>query len=1204
MSKIVLKKISRLFTKVCPKIFGIMMTFVISFSSLISVFPIEKAQAYQVVGVENIGNVMSDSTDLLYRETFTDEEGTAIYYDVDDTFNIKITQISANGEVIWQNKNIDITGLGIDPYGPAKYHDYIITDGDGGVFIFGSKVVDYGDNDLYSTNNIRNIQVVHVLADGTIDSTFPQQFMPSLFDQEILAAWPDYQGGFGIFYESRPMSDFRYEYRLQHVSSDGALLFEVEEYVDLPEVNMHCTNEDFSTSTQIPEELETYYSYYGWKECWEWCETTMDDAHPFCEYTAEDENSCWVVGAPSGDISNCTWDTLSNSLGNKWPTFYGVKQDLLPITIAEEIIMEPYAQTSSVVGILAGESSEYNPTYNPEYSLDLKDAKFLADGDLQVMLEKHLSYETNFPVSILVQQYDSVTFAPKYPGMGIEYFGETAVTDQYTVEYNGKLLGDDGWYVTQLRDNDLDGNKEQLSISRYDFDGDQIWQNIYEYSPNNDVYTFSYDPLYTSLSNLVVDTDNNLIMAWVVYDWFESDYFLMSFYQKYNLEDGSGLWGTFPNELVSQEYSVGNMLWEFLLSPDGDNGAFISFYADEGGWLGDFMMSRINKDGVFDDFNQTVFVGPWASNTVSTFKGLTGDGLFVLSGTGNLDLFRLKLSNQVRVDDGYSAYSDEVNDFVDTTTQVGVTKDDNNFQNKIRLFNNSYLVTSLYADMSTDRDWTNVIAQSSEDLQKAFVSGFDSTDGNYLFHDLYVPYNDQLPLAVRAIVCPGAGDYDSISRDCVGGYSVTTEQTVNPLSLVSYSGNSYWKVPNLTGTGVMLENSASFEIIPSATQVAPAEEISLTVRVLDLDGAVDTSYLGEVSFSSQIGAILPANYTFTSADQGVHTFTGIKFNQVGTYNVMVTDQFDQALSSVSQNIISSDPTWQNGEEDPDIVIPVEDRETVIIDPSCATNTQRVECQTELLISNVEIIDNSTIEDNYDRTICWDTNIESQGSISYGTDNTEYYEFTTPAENSFVVNNHCINLNQLQNNNRYFFKISSISYAGKESEYSGYFDIGTYQGEEIDQPKDFIIVEEDEVISQSEAYVDAEGLLDLNLDLQFMTPREASCYLKYGLSLNDLSRQSDVNTVGTVHNYSINLEDLTFEDRVYYEAYCQQTGEDDQAINDTLYLKRGAIEMVQIDNVEEQKTVTITVMLGLLLIGLISIVLLLSAYLKITKKKSL
>jgi hypothetical protein len=52
--------------------------------------------------------------------------------------------------------------------------------------------------------------------------------------------------------------------------------------------------------------------------------------------------------------------------------------------------------------------------------------------------------------------------------------------------------------------------------------------------------------------------------------------------------------------------------------------------------------------------------------------------------------------------------------------------------------------------------------------------------------------------------------------------------------------------------------------------------------VVDAYGNVVTGYRGTIAFrSSDPTAGLPKNYTFTAADQGVHTFTGLVLKKKG-----------------------------------------------------------------------------------------------------------------------------------------------------------------------------------------------------------------------------------------------------------------------------------------------------------------------------------
>jgi hypothetical protein len=64
---------------------------------------------------------------------------------------------------------------------------------------------------------------------------------------------------------------------------------------------------------------------------------------------------------------------------------------------------------------------------------------------------------------------------------------------------------------------------------------------------------------------------------------------------------------------------------------------------------------------------------------------------------------------------------------------------------------------------------------------------------------------------------------------------------------------------------------------------------SFTVTALNADGSTDTGYTGTVHFTSTDSqAILPADYTFTTADAGVHTFSAT-LKTVGTQSITATD---------------------------------------------------------------------------------------------------------------------------------------------------------------------------------------------------------------------------------------------------------------------------------------------------------------------------
>lgn len=74
-------------------------------------------------------------------------------------------------------------------------------------------------------------------------------------------------------------------------------------------------------------------------------------------------------------------------------------------------------------------------------------------------------------------------------------------------------------------------------------------------------------------------------------------------------------------------------------------------------------------------------------------------------------------------------------------------------------------------------------------------------------------------------------------------------------------------------------------------KVETGTSISITVVIRDINGDPLTGYTGTISFgSSDSGATLPPDYTFTGGDNGEHTFTDIDFSTPGNHTVTVTDE--------------------------------------------------------------------------------------------------------------------------------------------------------------------------------------------------------------------------------------------------------------------------------------------------------------------------
>jgi VCBS repeat protein len=113
----------------------------------------------------------------------------------------------------------------------------------------------------------------------------------------------------------------------------------------------------------------------------------------------------------------------------------------------------------------------------------------------------------------------------------------------------------------------------------------------------------------------------------------------------------------------------------------------------------------------------------------------------------------------------------------------------------------------------------------------------------------------------------------------------------------------------LTGTdaGIIVNPAAASQFIISApASVTAGVAFSITVTVEDAYGNVVTGYTGTIHFtSSDSTAKLPRNYTFTAADKGVHTFSGLVLRKSGTQTITITDTLNSSLTdSVNIDVIA------------------------------------------------------------------------------------------------------------------------------------------------------------------------------------------------------------------------------------------------------------------------------------------------------------
>jgi 6-phosphogluconolactonase (cycloisomerase 2 family) len=129
---------------------------------------------------------------------------------------------------------------------------------------------------------------------------------------------------------------------------------------------------------------------------------------------------------------------------------------------------------------------------------------------------------------------------------------------------------------------------------------------------------------------------------------------------------------------------------------------------------------------------------------------------------------------------------------------------------------------------------------------------------------------------------------------------------------------------------------------------------TFTVTARDARGDVATGYRGTVRFTStDPAAVLPADYTFTEADEGVRTFTAT-FQTVGTRSITATDVATAALLGSQSGIVIHNNTVS--------LIPVANRRDTVYDSSRGLlyistadgRVQRYDVATQTLLAPLQV----------------------------------------------------------------------------------------------------------------------------------------------------------------------------------------------------------------------------------------------------------
>jgi hypothetical protein len=112
-------------------------------------------------------------------------------------------------------------------------------------------------------------------------------------------------------------------------------------------------------------------------------------------------------------------------------------------------------------------------------------------------------------------------------------------------------------------------------------------------------------------------------------------------------------------------------------------------------------------------------------------------------------------------------------------------------------------------------------------------------------------------------------------------------------------------IPDLIKTGV----STTFKVTTSTSTPTAGTPFSVTVTAQNAAGLTLTTYTGTVHFTTSdtgTGFALPANYTFTTGDNGTHTFTsGVTLVTAGSQTVTATDTSNSAITGQAAVTVSA-----------------------------------------------------------------------------------------------------------------------------------------------------------------------------------------------------------------------------------------------------------------------------------------------------------
>jgi len=187
---------------------------------------------------------------------------------------------------------------------------------------------------------------------------------------------------------------------------------------------------------------------------------------------------------------------------------------------------------------------------------------------------------------------------------------------------------------------------------------------------------------------------------------------------------------------------------------------------------------------------------------------------------------------------------------------------------------------------------SNTTAGATFSLTVSATDAYGNAITGYTGKALFTSSDSQIsmPSSYTFTSADGGSHTFSVALKTAGSESITATDSANG----AITGT-------LSAIAVKAAAAAKASIATSASATSGTAQ-AVTVTITDAYGNVATGYTGTVKFSSSDAqATLPANYTFTNKDGGVHTFN-VTFRTSGSQSISVADSVNAGIAATQGGI--------------------------------------------------------------------------------------------------------------------------------------------------------------------------------------------------------------------------------------------------------------------------------------------------------------